>query len=231
MCGRYALSLPAPDGTEWPPGWIDRVRHPLAFVHRYNIAPSQPIPVIRLEQGAPVVRELRWGLIPPWAKDTKIGYSTINARVEGLTGKPAFRHAWKQEQRCLIPALGWYEWKADSGGKQPYFLRLQGGGALVMAAGLWDRWSDPEGAATESATILTCAAQANLREIHERQPRLLAPADWEAWLEVSAADAARWLSPEPFEIEAYPVSKAVNAPRNEGADLIQRLTLRTPDAI
>ena len=221
MCGRYALSLPAPDGTEWPPGWIDRVRNPLSAVHRYNIAPSQQVPVIRLEKGELIVRDARWGLIPPWAKDNRIGYSTINARVEGLAGKPAFRHAWKHEQRCLVPALGWYEWRAEPSGKQPYFLRPQGGGSLAMFAGLWDRWSNPQGAAIETATILTCAAQPALQQIHDRQPRLLGPVDWEAWLEVSAADAERWLKPEAFDIEAYPVSKVVNLPRNDGEQLIQ----------
>lgn len=221
MCGRYALSLPSPDGTEWPPGWIDRVRNPLAAVHRHNIAPNQQVPVIRLEAGQPVVRDVRWGLIPPWAKDSKIGYSTINARIEGLTGKPAFRHAWKHEQRCLIPALGWYEWKVEFGGKQPYFLHLRAGGSLVMFAGLWDRWTNALGENIESATILTGAAQPDLKRIHDRQPRLLEPADWEAWLEVPAADAERWLMAEAFDVEAYPVSKAVNAPRNDGAALVQ----------
>ena len=215
MCGRYALSLPSPDGTEWPPGWIDRVRNPLTTIHRYNIARSQQVPIIRFEDGNAVVRDVQWGLIPPWAQDTKIAYSTINARVEGLTSKPAFRHAWRHEQRCLFPALGWYEWKASNDGKQPYFLRSRGGESLVMFAGLWDRWSDHEGRTLESATILTCAAQPGLTAIHDRQPRVLEPADWEAWLEAPAADAMRWLVAATLAIEAYPVSTAVNTPRRK----------------
>lgn len=170
-----------------------------------------------------MVRNARWGLIPPWAKDAKIGYSTFNGRVEGLASKPAFRHAWKHEQRCLVPALGWYEWKAGGDGKQPYFLRSRGGGSLLMFAGLWDRWSGHDGATIDSMTILTCAAQPDLAALHDRQPRLLEPADWEAWLEVSAADAMHWLVAEAFPIEAYPVSTAVNSPRNEGADLLDPL--------
>lgn len=218
MCGRYALSLPAPDGTEWPAGWIERVRNPLAGIQRSNIAPTQAIPIVRLEQGEPVVREARWGLVPPWARDTKVGYSTINARVEGLPGKPAFRHAWTQAQRCLVPALGWYEWKREGTGKQPYFLRAPGGTSLLMFAGLWERWNDPNGTMLESTTILTCAAQPDLASIHDRQPRLLDAADWEAWLEASAPSARRWLVAGAFPIEAYAVSRVDPSRVNDAAD-------------
>jgi len=188
---------------------------------RYNVAPTQMVPVIRLDQDC--YRELamlRWGLIPSWAKDDKIGYKTINARAETVATAPAFRAAFKK-RRCLVPTSGFYEWKKlDDGNKQPYLIGMRNGAPFSFAS-LWERWDKGE-APVETFTIITGEPNSLAAEIHNRMPVILDPDDYDAWL--MAADTAipqAMLQPFPAQLmTAYPVSRRVNSPKNDDADLI-----------
>ena len=185
---------------------------------RYNIAPTQLVAVVRLDDGQRVMKPLRWGLIPSWARDEKIGNALINARSETAAEKPAFRAAFKK-RRCLIPTTGFYEWVATGGNKkQPLHIRLIDGQPFALA-GLWERWTDAEGAVVESCTILTTTANDLMRPFHDRMPVILAPADYETWLDpqtpVEALQAL--LRPYPAEgMVAVPVGAYVSNPRHEG---------------
>ncbi len=193
---------------------------------RYNIAPSQDAPVVRAadDGGARELAMLRWGLIPPWAKEAAIGNRMINARAETAAEKPSFRAAFKK-RRCLVPADGFYEWKLEGTRKQPYRVFLDGGGTLAFA-GLWERWRGG-GETIESFAILTTDANPLLAPIHDRMPVILEPAAWPAWLEVEGTPPealAALLAPAPDDaLDAYPVSTRVNSPRNDDADCIARL--------
>lgn len=227
MCGRYASTkdpaalaaeFAADDRTGGGAGGAD-----------YNVAPTKQVPAVvaRHRDGGPVrrLRTMRWGLVPRWAKDPKIGNRMINAKAETVVSKPAFRAAAKY-RRCLLPADGWYEWKRDGDRKQPYFMTAPDGASLALA-GLWETWHDP--AAAEDApplvtcSVLTTAAIGPLAEVHERMPLVL-PADrWEDWLDPERHDASGLLEPSPdlvAALELRPVSSAVNDVRHNGAELI-----------
>jgi putative SOS response-associated peptidase YedK len=216
MCGRFTqyaqraelARLLGIDPGDVPP------RNP-----RYNIAPTQLVVVLRLDDGQRSIREMRWGLIPSWAQDARIGNSLINARPETVASKPAFRSAFKS-RRCLIPTTGFYEWTPLPGvkKKQPMHIRLKDGEPFALA-GLWERWKDEGGATVESCTIITTEANELIRPIHDRMPVILAPNDYGAWLDsVTPAEALQaLLRPFPPEaMEAVPVSTYVSNPRNVG---------------
>lgn len=219
MCGRYTLAVsPAQLAARFEVA-------PLALQPRYNIAPTQPAPVVRLSNGARELALLRWGLIPSWANDAAIGARLINARSETVLEKPAFRTAFRR-RRCLIPASGFYEWQQQTSGKQPFYFTPVDGD-LMAFAGLWEQWRAPDGAVVESYTILTTAANEIVAPIHDRMPVILPPDLDALWLD-PAADAARLhdlcLTPPPVALRVYPVSKAVNQVRNDGEGLIQPAT-------
>jgi len=183
---------------------------------RYNIAPSQPVAVVRTAS-AGNRRELallRWGLIPSWSKDPAIGNRLINARAETVREKPSFRNAFRRH-RCLIPANGFYEWQRQERGKQPYFVRMNDG-RLFAFAGLWDRWESPDKGVIETCTILTTASNAVLSSIHDRMPVILPPGEYDRWLDPALLDTdslATLLVPFPTEnMLAFPVSPRVNTP-------------------
>ena len=180
----------------------------------YNIAPSAPVPVVRLGS-AKETALCHWGFIPHWVKEPVL--KPINARAETLTDKPYFRDAFRR-RRCLVPANGYYEWCAAPGGKQPYFIRMAGA-ELISFAGLWSSWQGPDGP-VESCVIITKAAQEELLDIHDRMPVIIEPDNYDAWLDVGGQDLLR---PSAGEMEAYPVSSRVNNPRNQGEALIQPL--------
>jgi len=213
MCGRYALRNPRKALDELLT--LPQLPFPEP---RFNIAPTQPVPVVRIQTGQQQ-REcvlVRLGLIPSWAADTKIGQSLINARSETVATKPAFRPAFKQ-RRCLVPADGFYEWKLLDGKKQPYLIGV--GDAQPFAfAGLREKW-EHEGQTIESCTILTTAANERLRALHERMPVIVPKEDHGLWLDASVKDAALCqplLRPYPAErMFYYPVSPLVNSPRND----------------
>ena len=207
MCGRFVLSSDA-DRLADHYG-LDTVP---VFSGGYNVAPSAPVAVIRRNPGREAA-VCSWGFIPHWVKEPVL--KPINARAETLTGKPYFRDAFKK-RRCLVPANGYYEWRAAPGGKQPYFIRMAGT-SLFSFAGLWSSWRGPDGP-VESCVIITTTASEELADIHDRMPVIIGPENYDAWLD---ADSQDLLKPCAAEMETYPVSSRVNNPRNQGASLIQ----------
>lgn len=207
MCGRYSLTTPVE-----AVGRLFEVAERPNLPPRYNIAPSQQAPVVRADAaGGRVLAPMRWGLIPSWAKEAKIGYRMINARAETVAGKPAFRGAFRH-RRCLVPADGFYEWRKLGATKQPYRI-TRADGAPFAFAGLWERWRAPDGAVIDSFTIITTVANETLRPIHERMPVILDPADFGAWLE--AGGVGRLVPYAGAELAAIPVSTRVNSPKND----------------
>lgn len=188
---------------------------------RYNIAPSQKAPVVRVgDRGGRELAMLRWGLIPFWAKDEKIGYRTINARAETVAEKPAFRAAFRR-RRCLVPASGFYEWTKGAAGKQPWHFTLEDG-APMSFAGLWERWEPDDGADLETFTIIVTEANDSVRPYHHRMPVILAPASWDPWLDHEAPvdDVRPFLRPYDGKLYGQRVSRDVNNVANDGPDLL-----------
>lgn len=203
MCGRYALtSPPAVIAERFRLQWTPEIPP------HYNIAPSQMVPVVReTEQGRELVL-LKWGLVPHWARDAHIGARLVNVRAETLGSR--FRDAYRQ-RRCLVPADAFYEWKPVAGRKQPYCIRLRDEGPFGMA-GLWERWTAPDGKVVETCTIVTVDANELVAALHDRMPLIVAPSDYDAWL------AAETQVPPPMPAEAmvaYPVSALVSNAKND----------------
>lgn len=211
MCGRYVLKAALPDIARMLGMDVD-----LAIDPRYNIAPTTPVPACRMEEpDHKTLTLLRWGLIPHWAKQADGEYRMINARAETVAEKSAFRSPLRN-RRCLIPADGYYEWKSTGGRKQPYYFSMKDGNPFCFA-GLWERWQPAEGDPIESCAIITTGANALGAEVHHRMPVILAPEDFDRWLDprVTQADEVLPLL-EPFPPEAmtvYPVSTLVNNAR------------------
>lgn len=191
---------------------------------RYNIAPTQSVAVVRRTEAGNDLSMMRWGLIPSWAKDTKIGARLINARSDTVATKPAFRSAFKR-RRCLIPADGYYEWKRTGPkSKQPYLIGLNHDQPMAFA-GLWEIWKSPEGGATiESCTILTTEANQFLSEIHDRMPVILHARDREVWLDPDVPPDALSVILHPYveeAMQAHPVSTLVNKASNEVPECVR----------
>lgn len=225
MCGRYTLTS-APEAIRALFHYDDRPNFPA----RYNIAPTQPIPIVRLVDGKRQFALVRWGLLPSWVKDPK-GFSLlINARGETAVDKPAFRAAMKR-RRCLIPADGFYEWKAYGDRKQPFYIHAKNGEPLALA-GLWETWIGPNGEEVDTAAIVTTEANPTLSDIHDRMPVIVPPAAFDQWLGAgvlaSGADAKldldhamALMKPAPDDLlEAYPVSTQVNRVANDNPKLL-----------
>jgi putative SOS response-associated peptidase YedK len=226
MCGRYVIKTP-PALMRQAFGYGEQPNFP----PRYNVAPTQPIPVVRLVDGRRSFALLRWGFIPAWVKDPR-GFSLlINARAESVLEKPAFRNAMRR-RRCLIPADGFYEWKRDGARKRPHVVRPKG---LVAFAGLWEPWMGPNGEEVDTACIVTTAANGTLRSLHDRMPAVIPPEAFDRWLDcanVEAEAAAALLMPAPDDLfEAYEISTAVNRTANDSAALIEPLAPGAPDAM
>jgi putative SOS response-associated peptidase YedK len=190
----------------------------------WNAAPTSKLPVVVSSGGARKLTLMRWGLVPPWAKDIKIGSSTFNARADGIDTRPAFRGAWKEGRRCLVIADGYYEWRdAD---KQPFAVALGNRGPMTFA-GLWDRWRMPDGNTLKSFTIITTRANDLLVPLHGRMPVLLAPGSWAQWLGETPAtesDLKAMLNPYPGEAMTFwPVDRRVGNVRNNSPDLFALL--------
>src|SRR5512134_312269 len=184
MCGRYALHA-QPEVIALQFGLAEA---PKGLRARYNIAPSQPAPVIRQEtEGRRELVLMRWGLVPHWSKEPKTSYSTINAMAETVDTKPAYRTAFRR-RRCLVPASGWFEWQATPRGKQPWYYRPKEG-ELLAFAGLWERWGEGE-EAFDSYTIIVTDANDVARPIHNRMPVVLGRDTYESWLDPGATDPA-----------------------------------------
>lgn len=192
----------------------------------WNKPPTAPMLTGVSEGGRRVPKMMRWGLLPHWAKDEKISYSTFNARSEDFAAKPAFRDAWKRGQRCLIVTDGFYEWqKIDAKDKQPYAIAMNDDAPTVMA-GLWSDWRNPaNGETILSCTILTCAPNAAMGALHDRMPCILGEAEWPAWLgerDASPDNLRGLLRPCPDDwLRIWPVGKAVGNVRNKGPELAE----------
>jgi len=199
-----------------------------AYRPRWNAAPTSQLPVVVSTDGERTLALMRWGLVPSWAKDINIGYSTFNARAEGIETRPAFRSAWKAARRCLVVADGYYEWRAAD--KQPFAVALGNRGPMTLA-GLWDLWRNPtapEGKPLKSFAIITTQANALLKPLHDRMPALLAPDRWAAWLGETAAtegELKAMLKPYPGGAMAFwPVDRRVGNVRNDSPDLFAPLS-------
>ena len=218
MCGRYILTVSGEVLARL--FGLDEVPE---LVPRYNIAPTQRVPVVRAAGGRRRLDSLRWGLVPHWAAEPSVGHRLVNARAETAATKPSFRSAFRS-RRCLVPANGFYEWQATPAGKQPWLIRLSGGRPFAMA-GLWERWSGGDGD-LETFTILTTSPNEVVAPLHGRMPVILPPEAWERWLdpEYRAPEALQaLLGPFPAaEMEAHPVSRLVNDPANDSPACLER---------
>jgi putative SOS response-associated peptidase YedK len=221
MCGRYAITS-APEAIRA----LFRYREQPNFPPRYNVAPTQPIPIVRIVGGERQFALVRWGLLPAWVKDPKSFALVINARGDNVLDKPAFRNAMRY-RRCLIPADGFYEWQtAGKGPSRPFFVRRRDSAPFAFA-GLWESWMGPNGEEMETAAIVTTEASSSLKPIHPRMPVVLSPEGCDLWLDcanVEATTAAALIAPaSDAMLEAYPVSTAVNRADNDGAVLVEPL--------
>lgn len=222
MCGRYTLRTPAHVLARY---FNLSAQEEWQLPLRYNIAPTQTVPVVRHGEAGRELATMRWGLIPSWAKDKKIASSLINARGETVAEKPAFRAAFKR-RRCLIPADGYYEWqKIDAKTKQPYYIRRDDDQPFAFA-GLWEYWEKGE-EPIESCTIITSEANESTRSLHDRSPVMLDTTNFDMWLdpEFESYDHLKsLLAPmAASELVAIRVSTMVNSPKNLGAECIAPL--------
>jgi putative SOS response-associated peptidase YedK len=218
MCGRYCItSAPAAIRA------LLRYAEQPNFPPRYNVAPTQPVPIVRVMEGQRQFALARWGLIPAWVDDPRNFSLLINARAETVNDKPAFKNAMKR-RRCLFPADGFYEWKADATGKRPYFARSKSGGPIAFA-GLWETWMGPNGEEMETAAIVTTQANPEMAAVHWRAPVIVPPEQFEMWLDCANVDehaAAELIKPAPAgSMEVYEVSSAVNRVVNDSPDLLE----------
>lgn len=208
MCGRYTLAVEMDELAE-------RFGCPTVepvFKARYNVAPTQVMPVIIAPGGQRELRFMRWGLVPFWAKEKSIGNRLINCRAETAAEKPSFKHSYHR-RRCLVPATGYFEWQKRPSGKQPFHIRPLDHRVFAMA-GLWDAWTDPEGEIIFSYTILTTEATPATFSIHDRMPYILRPDQESAWLQGQAPGAVE------DRLEAYEISTLVNKPAHDQPEII-----------
>jgi putative SOS response-associated peptidase YedK len=217
MCGRYAITS-APEAIRRLFGYEGNPNFP----PRYNVAPTQPVPIVRLAEGKRQFALVRWGLIPSWVKDPRAFSLLINARGESLNDKPAFRNAMRY-RRCLFPADGFYEWRRAGERRTPYYVRLKSGGPMAFA-GLWESWMGPNGEEMETAAIVTTRANRALAAIHDRMPVIVPPDAFDFWLDsakVDAETAAALIAPaREGVLDVYEVPPAVNRTANDTPALI-----------
>ena len=241
MCGRYILRDPTSVAKTL--GGAELAAKLSDVRPRFNVAPTQGMPVLFDDRGGWDVEMMRWGLIPQWMKPKEPGKTNdpsktipagwFNARGETAASKPAFRGAFKY-RRCLVPADGFYEWTTEDGAKQPHLIRVVGdngaGDAVDEAgepftfAGLWELWPSPDGSELPTFTVLTCAPNALMATLHDRMPVILEPEDRDAWVRGTPEDAEALIRPLPSErMFAVPVDPRVGSPRHDDADLIRPL--------
>jgi putative SOS response-associated peptidase YedK len=219
VCGRYELhanpaAIALAFGLEYPPD-----------IHaRYNIAPMQPVPIVRINtHGARELVQMRWGLVPRWARDPAIGARMINARAETVAGKASFRTAYRRH-RCLLPADGFYEWQATPRGKQPVHVGMRDGSTFALA-GLYERWLSQSGEPLDSCTILTTDANALLRALHDRMPVIVPPEHYARWLDPAEPDPRDVIVPyAPERMRWHAVSTKVNNAKNDDPSCIEAIT-------
>ncbi|MGG6310667.1 SOS response-associated peptidase [Paenibacillus macerans] len=222
MCGRFTITLSL---DELIVRYLILESRLAKFAPNYNVAPMQFIPAVISGKQGNRLGELRWGLVPSWAKDDKIGVKMINARAESLTEKPAFRKLLSS-RRCLIPTDGYYEWQQQANMKQPYRIVMREGG-LFSFAGLYDIWSDPNGDKLATCTVITTEANSLMAEIHPRMPVILRREDEAEWLNRGNSDVSslqKLLTPyDAAQMRAYPVSPVVGNVRNNSEELLEEV--------
>jgi putative SOS response-associated peptidase YedK len=227
MCGRYRLTAKERYLRDHL-----RVNGDLSWAPRWNIAPTQKVPIVRQDRNGPkrTFGLARWGLIPAWAKNSSIGFKAINAMSETAAEKPAFRDAMKL-RRCLIPADGFYEWeKLGTKVKQPYNFGMADDNPFAFA-GLWERWRDPAGEFIETFTILTTKPNSLVADVHDRMPAILKPEDYDLWLDPGVTNVALVEdSLKPFDprlMKKYPVSTRVNRTENDDQQCAQEISIES----
>jgi putative SOS response-associated peptidase YedK len=218
MCGRYSLTTPEDRLVEV----FDVAPVTFDYRARYNIAPSQDVPVVASDRLGTRLGLLRWGLVPAWADSAATGSRSINARAESLLDKPSFKEA-AVARRCLVPADGFYEWAKEDGGKVPYWIHAPDREPMGLA-GIWERWHGGRLEPVYSMAIITVDANEGIRHLHHRMPAIVPTADRKAWLDTQTpiADALSLLKPYEGALEAYPVSTLVNSPANDLPACIER---------
>jgi putative SOS response-associated peptidase YedK len=227
MCGRFVITSP-PEALRQIFGYSEQPNFP----PRFNISPTQPIPVVIIENGVRHFRLMRWGLLPAWVKDPRKFTLLINARAETVREKPAFKNAVKR-RRCLIPADGYYEWQASEQRKRPYFIHRRDGHPIGLA-GLAETWIGPNGEELDTVAIVTAPASADLAVLHHRVPVTIAARDFERWLDCTAHDVdavtALMRGPDQGEFVWHEVSTRVNRVANDDAQLILPITAEQREA-
>jgi putative SOS response-associated peptidase YedK len=221
MCGRFVITSP-PAALRQIFGYIEQPNFP----PRHNIAPTQPIPVVIVENGTRHFRLMRWGLLPAWVKDPRKFTLLINARAETVLEKPAFKNAMKR-RRCLIPADGYYEWQVSEKRKRPHFIHRRDGQPIGLA-GLAETWIGPNGEELDTVAIVTAPASADLASLHPRVPVTIEPNDFERWLDCTADDGetviALLIAPDEGCFIWHEISTRVNHAANDDAQLILPMT-------
>src|SRR5665213_378306 len=227
MCGRLVITSP-PAALRQMFGYLEQPNFP----PRHNIAPTQPIPVVIVENGVRHFRLMRWGLLPSWVKDPRQFALLINARAETVQEKPAFKNAIRR-RRCLIPADGYYEWHDSGKRKRPYFIHRRDGAAIGLA-GLAETWIGPNGEELDTVAIVTAPASADLASLHHRVPVTIAPGDFDRWLDCAddSAEAVMTLLQPPREGEFawHEISTRVNRTANDDAQLTLPITAEQREA-
>ena len=222
MCGRFTRSQSIPAIAE--EFGVEQVSCDLG--PSYNIAPTQKVAVV-ITDGVKQLVPVRWGLVPSWAKDLSVGNRMINARAETITEKASYRNAFKK-RRCLVVADGFYEWQGQGVAKRPVYIHMKSGKPFGFA-GLYEVWKSPEGEEIKTCAIITTEANELMKPIHDRMPVIIPGELQDKWLDPKTADHDYLLSmlkPNPSEgMEAYPVSKRVNSPRNNSPECMKRLKL------
>lgn len=220
MCGRFTITVTL---EELITHYLIDDSKLATLKPNYNVAPMHNVPAVIASDAGTRLGELRWGLVPFWAKDEKIGSKMINARAETVSEKPAFKRLLKSK-RCIIPADGFYEWKKDGTSKQPYRI-LMSDGSLISFAGLYDTWEDPEGKKLSTCTIITTTPNSLMEGIHDRMPVILRPEDEADWLGRDNDDVESFLKLlKPYDaakMRAYKVPSAVGNVRNNSKDLLE----------
>jgi len=221
MCGRFVITSP-PAAIRQVFGYVEQPNFP----PRHNIAPTQPVPVVIIENGTRRFKLMRWGLIPSWVKDPRKVTLLINARSETVSDKPAFKNAMRR-RRCLIPADGYYEWQVAGGRKRPFFIHRRDGSLFGLAA-LAENWIGPNGEELDTVAIVTAAASPDLATLHHRVPVTLMQGDFGRWLDCSEDDPAPAMAflkgPREGEFTWHEVSTRVNHADNDDAQLLLPIT-------
>ena len=218
MCGRFYLTASPAELKK-----MFKVDYLPELVPRYNIAPAQLSPIVIPVEKGRSIHMARWGLVPSWSRDLSLGVGMINAPVETLDEKPAYRTAFAA-QRCLVPASGFYEWQNKGVKNQPYRISLRNG-ALIAFAGLWERWAPENGEPVETFAIITTQATKLVNEVHDRMPAIIAPADYRSWLKASANTAKKLLVPYISGMTIAPVGDRVSNVKNDDAELLRPVVM------